>query len=86
MTGSFASRLLRCCFAASAASNRTIWGGIYWSPMGTHLVYTLIHSKGCRACQYNDSYDIYRVSVNGGDSTNLTKDVKENCFSLNWRE
>ncbi len=65
--------------------NRTI-GGIYWSPEGTHLIYTLIQSKGCRACQSNDSYDIYRVGADGSNSTNLTSGAKENCHSKGWRD
>ena len=72
----------------TVGSNRTIWSGngIFWSPEGTHLIYTLIQSKGCIACQYNDSYDVYRVGADGSDPTNLTKGIKENCFSLNWRD
>lgn len=65
--------------------NRTIWGGMDWSPNGTHLIYTLLHSKGCIGCQYNDSYDIYRVGADGSDSTNLTKDLQEEAFSMGWR-
>jgi hypothetical protein len=71
----------------TAGKNRTIRGnGIDWSPMGTHLVYTLIQSKGCRACQNNDSYNVYRVGADGNDATNLTSGVSEICFSLNWRD
>jgi hypothetical protein len=70
----------------TAGKNRTIRGdGIDWSPMGTHLVYTLIQSKGCIGCQ-NDSYNVYRVRADGSNSTNLTSGVKEDCFSLNWRD
>lgn len=54
--------------------------------MGTHLVYTLIQSKACSACQYNDSYNVYRVGADGSNSTNLTNDLKENCFSIGWRD
>jgi hypothetical protein len=71
----------------TAGKNRAIRGDlIHWSPMGTHLVYTLIQSKGCRACQYNDSYDVYRVAADGSGPTNLTSGVSELCFSLNWRD
>jgi hypothetical protein len=72
----------------TVGKNRTIWSGngIFWSPEGTHLIYTLIQSKGCAACQYNDSYDVYRVEADGSNATNLTKDVQENCFSVNWRD
>ena len=71
----------------TAGKNRTIRGDLmHWSPMGTHLVYTLIQSKGCRACQYNDSYDVYRVGADGSDPTNLTNGIKENCFSVGWRD
>ena len=69
----------------TAGKNRTIRGdGIDWSPMGTHLVYTLIHSKGCIGCQ-NDSYNVYRVGADGSNSTNLTSGVKADCFSVSWR-
>ncbi|MHC4707729.1 MAG: TolB family protein [Planctomycetota bacterium] len=72
----------------TVGKNRTIWSGngIDWSPEGTHLIYTLIQSKGCIACQYNDSYDIYRVGADGSDSTNLTKDLQGEAFSLGWRD
>ncbi|MHC4500501.1 MAG: TolB family protein [Planctomycetota bacterium] len=66
--------------------NRTIWGGMDWSPNGTHLIYTRIHSKACSACQYNDSYDVYRVGADGSDPTNLTKDLQEEAFSMGWRD
>ncbi len=66
--------------------NRTIWAGrIYWSPMGTHLVYTRIQSKASSGSQYNDSYDAYRVGADGSNSTNLTKDLQEEAFIGNWR-
>jgi Tol biopolymer transport system component len=60
--------------------NRTIKGdSIYWSPMGTHLVYTRIQSN-------NNSYNVYRVGADGSDPTNLTNDLKENAFSIGWRD
>jgi hypothetical protein len=71
----------------TAGKNRTIRGDtLYWSPNGTHLVYTQVHSKACRACQYNDSYDIYRVGADGSDPTNLTNDLQENAFTAGWRD
>jgi hypothetical protein len=71
----------------TAGKNRGIrTDTIYWSPNGTHLVYTLRQSKACNACQYNDSYDIYRVGVDGSDRTNLTNDFQEIALAEGWRD
>ena len=69
----------------TAGKNRGISGaGHYWSPEGTHLIYTLIQGKGCIGCQ-GDSYDVVRVGADGSSPTNLTNGVKADCFSLSWR-
>ena len=71
----------------TAGKNRGIRSDtVYWSPNGTHLIYTLRHSKGCIGCQYNDSYNIYRVGADGSDPTNLTNDFKEIALAAGWRD
>ncbi len=71
----------------AVGKNRTIRGDLmHWSPMGTHLVYTVVQSKACSGCQYNDSYDVYRVGADGSSPTNLTSGIKDNCFSVGWRD
>lgn len=64
------------------ADSRFIISGdtIQWSPEGTHLIYTLLQSKGRSV-----AYDVVRVGADGSGSANLTKDVKEKCYSLSWR-
>jgi hypothetical protein len=63
--------------------NCTIWGGMDWSPSGTHLIYTRIQRKGSIS---NDSYDVYRVGADGSDATNLTNNLREYAFSMSWRD
>ena len=61
----------------------SIWSGaLSWSPNGTHLIYTQIGKNH----PVYDPFEIYRVGADGSNATNLTRELKEAAFSMNWRE
>jgi Tol biopolymer transport system component len=63
--------------------NSSVMGGFYWSPMGTHLVYTRYQSTGN---VHNDSWDVYRVGADGSNSTNLTNGLEGDSSAAGWRD
>jgi hypothetical protein len=59
-----------------------------WSPDSQHLAFTertrtTTKSKGVTYTSY--TYDILRISANGGTATNLTGDTAADCWSIGWR-
>jgi Tol biopolymer transport system component len=62
--------------------------GQFWSPDSQHLAFTertrtTTKSKGVTYTSY--TYDILRISANGGTATNLTGDTAADCWSIGWR-
>jgi hypothetical protein len=59
-----------------------------WSPDGQHLAFTqstrtTSTKRGVTSTTY--TYDILRISANGGTATNLTTDTAAHCWSIGWR-
>jgi hypothetical protein len=59
-----------------------------WSPDSQHLAFTeytrtTTTKKGVSTTTY--TYDILRISANGGTATNLTTDTAARCWSIGWR-
>jgi hypothetical protein len=51
----------------------------HWSPSGSHLVYAHITPGGNET-----EWDIYRITKDGGDATNLTGDLSWQTYPLAW--
>jgi hypothetical protein len=72
---------------STAASNQQHASQV-WSPDGQHLAFTqstrtTSNKRGVTTTTY--TYDILRISANGGTATNLTGDTAANCWSIGWR-
>jgi len=65
------------------SSSQQVTHPVAWSPHGTYLVYTVVRNPKPMITQ--STHDVYRVSAEGGSTSNLTNDVGEHCDSVGWR-
>jgi Tol biopolymer transport system component len=71
----------------SLTRDQSHWGQA-WSPDSLDLAFTQSTStttskRGVTTTTY--TYDVMRVSANGGTVTNLTTDTAADCFAIGWR-
>jgi len=57
------------------------WTNYHWSPSGSHLVYWHLTPGNS-----STEYDIYRITKDGGDATNLTGDLSGRPIPVAWRD
>ena len=57
------------------------WANHHWSPSGSHLVYCRVRPGSQPS---STEIDIYRITKDGGDATNLTGDLSWRPIALCW--